>query len=254
MEMEELMDKLEVRFNDWGKGNVPDKTIANVEAKEGNTLYLLDRPESLQSIIIAGYLTEPYGAVSEVGMDAMNNVLGGGFISRLNMNLREDKHWAYGAGTFIPNAKGQRPYLAYAPVQTDKTKESVVEIRKEYNMFVADKPITKDEFEKDQSNSIMQLPGSWETNAAVAGSIGEIVTYGLSDDYFKTYDQVVRNLTLDEVHELSQKLVKPDDLNWFIVGDKSKILPGLQELGFKHIILVDGDGNELERIETVIRP
>ncbi|RLD20903.1 MAG: insulinase family protein, partial [Bacteroidetes bacterium] len=253
-EMDELMEKLEARFSEWGKGTVPTKTIATVDVKEGNTLYLLDRPESQQSIIIAGYLTEPYGAVSEVGMDAMNNVLGGSFISRLNMNLREDKHWAYGAGTFIPNAKGQRPYLAYAPVQTDKTKESVEEIRKEYNLFVGDKPITEEEFEKDQSNSIMQLPGSWETNSAVAGSIAEIVTYGLSDDYFKKYDQIVRDLTLDDVHELSQELVKPGELNWFIVGDKSKILPGLQELGFKEIILVDGDGNELERIKTVIRP
>jgi zinc protease len=252
--MEELMEKLETQFSDWGKGKVPTKTIGTIGSKEGNTLYLLDRPESLQSIIIAGYLTQPYGAVSEVGMEAMNNVLGGSFISRLNMNLREDKHWAYGAGTFIPNAKGQRPYLAYAPVQTDKTKESVEEIRKEYKLFVGDKPITKEEFEKDQSNSILQLPGSWETNSSVAGSIGEIVTYGLSDDYFKNYDEIVRNLTLDDVHNLSQQLVKPGDLNWFIVGDRGKILPGLQELGFKEIVLVDGDGNELERIKTVIKP
>jgi len=254
LDLDELVEKLEARFGEWKKGKVPNKTIATVKAKEGNTLYLLDRPESLQSVIIGGYLTEPYGAVSEVEMEAMNNVLGGGFISRLNMNLREDKHWAYGAGTFIPSAKGQRAYLAYAPVQTDKTKESVEEIRKEYNLFVGEKPITKEEFEKDQSNSIMQLPGSWETNSAVAGSIGEIVTYGLSDDYFRTYGELVRNLKLDEVRNLSQKLVKPNALNWFIVGDKAKILPGLQELGFNQIILVDGDGNELERIKTVIRP
>jgi len=254
LEMDELTEKLEARFADWEKGNVPSKTIATVNAPEGNTLYLLDRPESQQSIIIAGYLTEPYGGVSEVGMEAMNNVLGGSFISRLNMNLREDKHWAYGAGTFIPNAKGQRPFLAYAPVQTDKTKESVEEIRKEYNLFIGEKPISKDEFEKDQSNSIMQLPGSWETNSAVAGSIAEIVTYGLGDDYYKKYDEIVRNLTLEDVHSLSQQLVKPGDLNWFVVGDKGQILPGLQELGFKEIILVDGDGNELERIKTVVRP
>ena len=252
VEMDELVDKLESRFGDWEKGKVPSKKLATKENDGGNTLYLLDRPESLQSVIIAGYLTEPYGDVSEVALESMNNVLGGSFISRLNMNLREDKHWAYGAGTFIPNAKGQRPFLAYAPVQTDKTKESVQEIQKEYNMFIADKPITTEEFEKDQNNSILQLPGSWETNGSVASSVNEIVIYGLDDDYYKNYDKAVRDLTL--VRGLSEKLVKPDQLNWFVVGDKAKILAGLQELGFDNIILVDGDGNEVERLPSSIKP
>lgn len=254
IEMNELKDKLEARFGDWQKGSIPKKDVAAKAETSGNTLYLMDRPESLQSVIIGGYLTEPYGDVDEITLEAMNNVLGGSFTSRLNLNLREDKHWAYGAGSFIPNAKGQRPFLAYAPVQTDKTKESVQEIQKEYDLFVGANPVTLAEFEKDQNNSILQLPGSWETNGSVAGSINEIVTYGLPDDYFKKYDEAVRNMNLDNVHELSKQIVKPDQIDWFIVGDKAKILPGLQELGFDNIILVDGDGNEIEKLPASIKP
>jgi predicted Zn-dependent peptidase len=252
--MDELKTKLESRFKDWKKGKTQKKNIATVDAKKGNKLYLMDRPESQQSVIIAGYVTEPYGQVSEIAKEAMNNVLGGQFISRVNMNLREDKHWSYGARTMILDAKGQRPLIVYAPVQTDKTSESVTEIVKEFNMFISDKQITQEEFDKNQNNTILKLPGMWETNGAVAGSLNEMVTYGLSDDYFQTYDEQVRKLTLDEARKLSKKMVQPEALNWFVVGDKAKVLEGLQGLNFDEIILVDGDGNPVEKVAKPIRP
>ena len=124
----------------------------------------MDRPESQQSIVIAGYLTDPYGQVDELAKNVMNDVLGGDFTSRINMNLREDKHWAYGARSLVWDAKGQRPYLAYAPVQTDKTKESIQEIQKEFDGFVGDSPVKQEEFDKVQKNSTLQLSGRWETN------------------------------------------------------------------------------------------
>jgi len=109
----------------------------------------------------------------------MNNVLGGWtFSSRINMNLRENKHWAYGAFTFIPGAKGQRPFIAFAPVQTDKTKESMVEMDKELNGILGKTPTTQEELKKTQENETLQLPGSLETCGAVEGSIGEIVRFG----------------------------------------------------------------------------
>src|SRR6185436_7331678 len=119
----------------------------------------------------------PRSNPDETSIEAMNTVLGGAFISRLNMNLREDKHWSYGAGSFIPNARGQRIYLVYAPVQTDKTKESVTEIVGELRGILKDKLITADELAMAKSNLAQSLPGLWETNASVAGSIGEIVQF-----------------------------------------------------------------------------
>ena len=251
MSMDELTQKLEGHFGKWKKGEVPTKNIATQAAQPGNVLYLMDRPESQQSIVIAGYLTEPYGAVNEISKNVMNDILGGDFTSRINMNLREDKHWAYGAGSFVWDAKGQRPYMAYAPVQTDKTKESIQEIRKEFDAFIGDKPISSEEFAKVQENTVLQLPGRWETNQAVGNSLTELVKYNLADDYFQRYGEAVKTLSLDEVQQLSQQMVQPDQIQWFVVGDKEKILPGLKELDMDKIIMIDADGNLLEPAATI---
>lgn len=243
--MDELIAKLEKRFNRWKKGKTPQKNIAPVTDHEGNILYLMDRPESQQSIVIAGYLTKPYGEVSEIALETMNNILGGDFTSRLNMNLREDKHWAYGAGSFIWDAKGQRPFLAYAPVQTDKTGASVEEIKKEVVNFIGNQPVTQEEFSKTQNNMILQLPGRWETTSAVASSLAELIKYNLSDDYFQTYGERVKKLTLDDVKKVSKEIIHPGQIKWFVVGDKEKVLDELKELEFNEIVMIDADGNVL---------
>jgi predicted Zn-dependent peptidase len=246
IEMKDLVNGLEKRFGQWKKGEVPKNNLGAPATAKTNTLYLIDKPESKQSVIMVGYLVDPYGKVPEIAREAMVNVFGGDFTSRLNMNLREDKHWSYGAGSLLWDAKGQRPFLAYAPVQTDKTKESVQEIVKEFKSFVGDKPMTQEEFDRTKNNTVLQLPGRWETNGSVSNSIEEIVKYGLPDDYFKTYDKNVRALTLDDVRKVSKQLVTPNKLTWFVVGDKEKVLDGLKEVGFNEIIAIDPDGNPLQ--------
>lgn len=246
LDINTLTATLEKHFDKWKKGDVPKKNIAATNGAKPNTLYLVNKPESKQSVIMAGYVVDPYGKIPEIAREAMVNVFGGDFTSRLNMNLREDKHWSYGAGSLLWDAKGQRPFLAYAPVQTDKTKESAAEIIKEFKAFVSDKPITKEEFERTKSNTSLQLPGRWETTEAVGQSIEEIVKYGLPSDYFKNYDKNVRNLTLDDVQKVGKQVVLPSKLTWFVVGDKEKILEGLKDLGFAEIIEVDPDGNPIK--------
>jgi predicted Zn-dependent peptidase len=245
LDMKQLTQQLEDLFGKWKSGEVPQKNLATVQTAQKNTLYLMNRPESEQSVILAGELTNPYGEVSEIARETMIKVLGGQFTSRINMNLREDKHWSYGAGGLVWNAKGQRPLIVYAPVQTDKTSESVQELIKEVNQFVADKPITADELEKVNNNNILALPGQWETNGSVAGSINSIVKYDLPENYYQTYDQEVRNLTLDKVRETSETMIRPSEMNWFIVGDKAKIIEGLEGVGFTEIIEIDADGKPL---------
>ncbi|MGB3852372.1 MAG: pitrilysin family protein [Tunicatimonas sp.] len=251
LSLDELTEKLERRFAAWKQGEVPQKNIAEAPDAPANVLYLMDRPESQQSIVIGGYLTDPYGQVDELAKDVMNDVLGGDFTSRVNMNLREDKHWAYGAGSFVWAAKGQRPYLVYAPVQTDKTKESIQEIQKEFDGFVGDHPIKQEEFDKVQKNSTLQLSGRWETNRAVGSSLNEIVKYDLADDYFQTYGERMKDLSLDDARALSKQMVQPQKLQWFVVGDKEKVLPGLKELGMDRIVMIDADGNVLEPAATI---
>jgi zinc protease len=243
--MGDLTTRLESRLANWKKGTVPQRDIAPVKNAPGKRIFLIDKPEATQSVIFAGYLTVPYGQVSQPALNAMNNVLGGDFVSRLNMNLREDKHWSYGAGSLVLDAKGQRPFIAYVSVQMDKTKESIQEIEKELTTFNSDKPITTDEFNRVQKNMTLQLPGMWETNNAVSYSIVEQVKFKLGDDYFSTYDSKVRKLTQNELQQLSKQVVAAGLVNWFVVGDKSKILGGLKELGYE-VIEVDADGNVLK--------
>jgi zinc protease len=172
----------------------------------------------------------------------MNTVLGGSFTSRVNMNLREDKHWAYGARTLIEAARGQRPFLAYAPVQTDKTRESMIELEKELRGILGGRPITRDEVSKAQKNETLTLPGQWETLGAVSGSIGEIVRFGLPEDYFTTYPDKVRALAVDDLVKAAEKVVHPDQLVWLVVGDRAKIEPGIRELGWGEVELLNADG------------
>ncbi|HEX3235705.1 MAG TPA: pitrilysin family protein [Gemmatimonadales bacterium] len=243
--MAEVRPRLERLFAGWAPGEVPRKNIGAVEQPKP-AVYLLDRPGSLQSVIIAGDVAPPKANPDEPAIEVMGAVLGSDFGSRLNMNLREDKHWSYGAFSFLRDARGQRPFIAYAPVQTDKTKEAIVEVQKELRGILGERPILPDELERAKASLTLTLPGSWETMAALAGTISEIVSFGLDDRYYDTYAQAVRGETVATITAAAQRTVAPDHLVWVIVGDRAKIEQGLRELNLGEIHLIDPDGNPVQ--------
>jgi zinc protease len=161
------------------------------------------------------------------------------------MNLREDKHWSYGAGSFMSSARGQRPFIAYAPVQTDKTKESLVEMNKELREVLKDRAITADELRMAQDNRVLRLPGSRETSGAVLSRILDLVQYELPEDYYDTYAGKVRALTARDMATAAERLLHPDKLVWVVVGDREKIEKGIRELNIAEVHLVDADGNQV---------
>jgi zinc protease len=244
--MDEIKPKLEKLFRRWQPGNVPTKNIGNVDLPDKDRIYIIDRPGAVQSIIFAANVAPPAGQGNEIAIETMNEIIGGSFTSRINMNLREDKHWAYGARSVLVSTKGQRPYIAYAPVQTDKTMESMAEIKRELQEYLGENPATDEELEKVKSNNTLSLPGRWETANAVLRDIGEIVTYDLPDDYWDTYADNVRNLSLDQIVESADDVIKPDNLLWVVVGDREEIEPRISELELGEIIHLDADGNLLE--------
>jgi len=241
--LQEITPKLEKLFGAWKPGEVPAKNLATVEHQKKPVVYLIDRPGSIQSVILAGDAGLPKSNPHEIAIETMNTVLGGAFTSRMNMNLREDKHWAYGAGTVVVPARGQGPFVAYAPVQTDKTKEAMAEMDKELRGILGKRPITQDELTTAQKNQTLSLPGRWETIGAVGDSIGEIVNFGLPDDYFTTYPDKVRALTVSDLEAAATEVVHHGQLVWVVVGDRSKIEPSVRELGWGEIQLLDADGN-----------
>ncbi|HQZ82194.1 MAG TPA: pitrilysin family protein [Pyrinomonadaceae bacterium] len=244
--MAEIKPKLEKLFAGWKPGAVPTKNIATVKAADKPVVYLVDKPGAAQSVIIAGLAAPPESNPNEIAIASMNTVLGGAFVSRLNMNLREDKHWSYGAGSFMMPARGQRMFLAYAPVQTDKTKESVSEVKKELADILTDKPITPAELDRAKGTLTKSLPGRWETNDRVGASIGDIVQFGLAPDYFSTYADKVNGLVVTDLNNAAKEVINNNAIVWVIVGDLSKIESGVRELNLGEVHIIDADGNVLK--------
>ena len=243
--MAEIRPRLQRAFAGWTRGDVPVKNIGKVEQQPRSTVYLLDRPEATQSLILVGNVAPPKANPDEPAIEVMNLVLGGSFTSRVNMNLREDKHWSYGAFTFFRDAKGQRPFVTYAPVQTDRTKEALVELQKELRGILTDRPPTAEELASAKSELTLTLPGTWETMEAVGGTLADIVTFGLDDRYYDTYGDKVRAQTVGSVGAAAKAVIHPDNLVWVVVGDRSKIEAGIRELKLGEIRLIDADGKPL---------
>ena len=131
--LDQITPMLEDVLGNWTAPDTPapTKNVADVALPESPRMILIDIPNSPQSLILSGHLAPGLGSDGDLAVESMNDVLGGSFTSRVNMNLREDKGWAYGAQTLFQNARGQRPFLVYAPVQTDRTGDSLLELIRE---------------------------------------------------------------------------------------------------------------------------
>ncbi len=246
--MDELLPAVEARFAGWEAGDVPAKNLAEVEPQPETVVYLIDRPDSAQSIIFAGQVAPPKGDPANLRIEAMNDIIGGGFTSRINLNLREDKGWSYGARAILLDAAGQRPYYAFAPVQTDRTAESMAEIDREIRGIRSggSRPATADELAKVTDQNTLTLPGRWETNGAVMASLIEMTRFDLPDDYWDTFADAVREVDLSDVSAQADRVLQPDNLVWIVVGDRVRIEEKIRGLGLGEMRFLDADGNPVE--------
>ena len=240
--LETILPRLEARLGRWrASATPPPKSIPPVAPASAPTVWLIDKPGALQSVIAAGGLAPPQRDPDDVAIQAMTTTLGGAFTSRLNLNLREDKHWSYGAGGFIAPARGLGVFAVYAPVQTDKTGESFTEVRRELTGIVGARPVTPGELDLARHTLTLSLPGRWETISAISGSLAYSAIYGLPDDYWTTYAARVGALGQADAQRAAVRVVRPDTLTWVIVGDRTKVQAPLEALGLK-VRMVDADG------------
>jgi len=241
----EVKPKLEKLFANWKSGQIPVKSVKTVPMAPKSTVYIMDKPGSQQSVIVVGSVAPPQSNPQEIAIESMVDGFGGTFSSRINLNLREDKHWSYGVRASITGARGQRPFLTIAPVQTDKTKESLVELNQEYRGIVGDRPMTEEELSKIKANETLKLPGSRETIGEVGASVGNIVHYGLPDNYYETYGSKVEALKTSDIASAAKTVIHPDNLTWVIVGDRAKIEAGVKELNLGELKFLGPDGRPL---------
>ena len=245
--LDAIVAELDRAFGDWKapKSAVPKKNIASVAAQSKPRVFLINRSDSPQALILAGLLAPSTKAPDNLEINIANGAFGGSFTSRLNMNLREDKHWAYGAGSFVQDAVGQRPLLLYAPVQTDKAAESAAESLREMREVVADKPLTHAEIDKIKVSRVRALPGSYETTGAVLGAVNSIELYDRPDDYVQKLKGRIEALTDAAVQATAQEIYHPDSLTWVFVGDLDKIEKPVRALNLGTVQVLDADGKVL---------
>jgi zinc protease len=243
--VEDLLPLATSAFGAWEAGTAPAKALPEPPAASASHVYLLDRPGAPQSVIVGAQLVSPRGGPDETPLALVNTVLGGNFLSRINMNLREDKHWSYGARSEVRDTRGRRALVATAPVQTDKTAESLAEMSKEMRRMAGAEPPSETEIAMAKSQMTLTLPGRWESLRTVSESLGEMVAFGLPDDWFDGYAARVRAVTPEQA-AAAAKIVHPESLVWVVAGDRKKVEAGIRALGLAEVTVIDADGKPVE--------
>ena len=246
--LEQIVPMLEARFGDWkapaSAPRVPE--VESVGLPAGNRVYLIDQPGAIQSNLYIGQLVPSTRDEGTIDFDFANGVLGGQFSARLNMNLREDKHWAYGSYSSATNTLGQRPWFASAAVQSDKTAESLLELRREITEFASGQaPATAAEIAKVRASNTLELPGAYETARSVMQQIAANQRYGRPDDYIVKYKARNEAMTAQAVQAAAARL-QPQALTYVVVGDLSKVGAAVRALGLGEVQQLDLDGNPVE--------
>ena len=232
----EIKPRLEKFFAQWRPTDVPAKELNTVPRPSKPAIYVVNKSGAQHSVVIAGTIAPPPNPRDEIALETMNNVFGGTFGARLNMNLREDKHWSYGAASLLYGARAQRPFLAYASVQGDKTADSISEMLKELTGMTGIKPISEEELLKVKQQQILELPGTHETMSSIGNLFSDLLQLGLPLDYYDSYVSRVSALTACELQEHAKKLLDPREMIWMVVGDSSEIEPAIRKLEIGEII------------------
>ncbi|MBW3564122.1 MAG: insulinase family protein [Acidobacteria bacterium] len=229
----ELTPMLESQFGAWEAPATP-KGVKRFDAEVPPArprIVIIDRPQSPQSLILAGTILPVKGTDDLLVLNAANEVLGGNFLSRLNMDLRETKGWAYGVRGFINQIEMDSPYLVYAPVQADKTGPSIAALMGDIEAFLGDSGVTAAELERTINGNVRQLAGSFETSADVLSALRSNALFRRPDNYYESVADRYRALQAAELDAAARAAIDPEKLIWVVIGDESVIRPQLEELG-----------------------
>ena len=240
--LDELVHLAEQGLGGWRGAGVAARLPEIPAAREAGRFYFLDRPRAEQTVIMAAVLAPPIGSAADFAIMAANMVLGGLFTSRLNMNLREDKSWTYGARSMLPPARLARPFLIEVPVEAAATAPALQEIRRELHEILGERPITAAELEQAKDALIRTLPGSFETNRDVAMRLAHVLTYQLPEDYYDRLIHSVSALTTDDVQQALPLFVQPERMVWVLVGDRARVAGDVRALGLGDWVLLDVEG------------
>jgi zinc protease len=239
----EIRPLIESAFAGWKPAEVPGRIAPVAQPASKPVIYLVDKPGTPQSVIRLAVIAPPRKEGDDIARQAFNTAFGGGFTSRLNMKLREEKGWAYGASSGIGGGRGSRMFVASASVQTDKTAEAMAETASLLKGIVTVRPVDAGELAKAKDSMALGLTSDWSTSNGITQYVADQVADGLPDDYYARYPNAVRAETLDAINSAGAALLGNKPLTWVVVGDRAKIEEKIRALGLGEVIVVDADGN-----------
>ncbi len=239
--MAELLPQLERVLGDWPRGEAPRKEVAAPGSGVRGKVYLVDKPGAPQSVIVAAHVSLPGGRPEDLAMEVVMRDFGGMATSRLNRNLRLDKHWSYGTSGQLVRARGPRPLVVVAPVQTDKTTEAIAEVAKEIRGIAGERPIAGEELESILRNMTLRLPGRFETLAALESAAVDMVQLGYPESFYSDYARNVRALGPGDLAAAASAFIRPQEMVWIVVGDLAKVEAGVRSLGLGEVVRVEAE-------------
>lgn len=231
--LKEIKPMLEVRFGKWASNAAPApaKNFAVAVPAPVSRILLIDRPNAPQSLVLAGVVLDAKGSDDLLTLRAANEIFGGDFLSRINMDLRETKGWSYGVRSQVNGAEDRVPFYMFAPVQTNQTGPSVKVLIDQLKDFNGAKPVTAEELEKTIKGNVLELPGSYEQSSAVLGQMQSDRLNKRPFDYAETVAAKYTALTAKALNDEMRAKVDPSKITWLVVGDAAKVKPQLEALG-----------------------
>lgn len=238
----ELENALAPTLGAWAGKARPAATLPEPPSHPARKLYIVDKPGAAQSHILMGTTGIARTNPDADAVEAVNSVLGGQFVSRLNMNLREDKGYTYGCRSRF--SSGVVPYLfsASAPVQTRVSASAVAEMVKEIAGAAGEKPVTETELAFTKGTLVDGYAMEFETLDQIVRQIADLVTYGLPLTELEAWPARIGALSLDQVNAAARKYLHPDRLAIVVVGDKAAIRADLEKLNLGPVVEVDEQG------------
>lgn len=238
---DELRNLLHKYLNNRKKPDLKLNTIPGVK-KRGSRILICHKENAMQSEIRVGHLAPKRNEGNFFARHLLNTILGGQFSSRINLNLREDKGYTYGAFSRFNYFKHQAHFYVSTSVSTENTGNAVQEILSELKKIRDG--VAQEELEFAKASIIRKFPSNFETYSQIAGSLTGRVIFSLPSDYFNTYIDNIRNVTLDEVNVTALKEILTEEVLIAIVGDKNKIVDQLKNFPNSVVVEVDEEGKE----------
>lgn len=237
-----LVPLLEKHFGSWkapAGTSVSRRKQPAPPQRTRREIYLVDKPNAPQSQLRIGLVGVARSTPDFFPLEVTNTILGGSFMSRLNLNLREEHGYTYGASSYFDMRQDAGPFLAFAGVQTDKTAEALKEFFVEFSGI--QQPVPADELERSKSYIALGLPSGFEATGDISRRLEESLVYRLPDDFYSRYVPNVQAVSSADVQRVAKQYLPADRMAIVVVGDRRAIEPGLKALNLGPITVLTVD-------------